>query len=385
MKITSSDIRTLKPQSKRYVITLDKGLTLRVHPSGIKSFVVRLCKNGKITDLTIGRYPTMTLAQAQAKTRKLQQQSDIEPINGYTLGDAYSLWIHLKRGRIISYADEKRRLDRYVMNRLRNKQIDQITAPLVIQTVMQIERDGKLQTLKRVLMRLREILDLAVCAGYIPHNPISRISRIFPAPIVTPMPSVEWQELPAVMQILSSAPPRLQILFLFSICSMLRPGEIAQLRKSWISDKTLIIPADVMKMKRPHRVPLTDFMLRLVATEQKYSPHPRSDYIFAGRKSGTHISKQALTKWLHRSDLKGRLVTHGLRSIARSWLADQQFPFDVAETCLAHQIHNNVYAAYQRSDFLEIRRTIFQSWSDYIEDCANSAGILTKIPIPTAY
>ena len=131
-----------------------------------------------------------------------------------------------------------------------------------------------------------------------------------------------------------------------------------------------------VKMKRQHRVPLTPFMLDLIKRESEFSPHPRSKYVFAGRLSGDHISKQALAKWLHSSELKGKLVAHGLRSVARSWLADQGVMHDVAEECLAHKAIDPVYRAYQRSDFLDARRKILEQWCSYIKDCAESAELL---------
>lgn len=194
------------------------------------------------------------------------------------------------------------------MKYIRDRQLDEITAPLVIKIASKIEDQNKLQTLKRTLLRFREIMDLAVCAGYIDHNPISRVSRVFPSPIVKPMPAVDWRELPEVLKVIKQANPRLQNYFLFSLCSMLRPGEIAKIQKSWIESDVLVIPASEMKMKRQHRVPLTPFMLDLIKRESEFSPHPRSKYVFAGRRSGDHISKQALAKWLHSSELKGKLV-----------------------------------------------------------------------------
>lgn len=303
----------------------------------------------------------------------------MEPPRGYVLADAFRLWCNLKRGRIVSYKDEKRRLERYIIRPLGNRQIDEITAPLVIYTVRGIEKAGHQATLKRVLMRTREILDLAVCAGYIQHNPIERISRVFASPIVKPMPSIDWRSLPDAMRIVATAPPRTQVLFLWSAASMLRPGETAKLRWSWIEEDLLTVPASEMKKGRDHRVPLTSLMLRLLEAERQLSPHPRSDYCFAGRAMGKHLNSQALAKWLHGSALTGRLVAHGLRSIARSWMADCGVPFEVGEACLSHVAGSQVSRAYQRSDYLEARKAVMARWSSFLGDCAREAGFLLEI------
>lgn len=108
----------------------------------------------------------------------MRQRAGLEPPRGYSFRDAFRLWCNLKKGRIVSYQAEKRRLEKYVLGPIGSRQIDEITAPLVIQTVRAIEDDGHQATLKRILMRTREIMDLAVCAGFIHHNPIDRVSKV---------------------------------------------------------------------------------------------------------------------------------------------------------------------------------------------------------------
>lgn len=380
--LSSKQIENLKPREKRYTIALGSGLSVKVQPTGTKSFVLRLSKDGKVRDIHIGHFPDCTLAQARQITRRKRKEALLSAPDGYTLRDAFRLWCGLKRGRIVSYQDERRRLERYLIGPIGSRQLDEITAPLVIHTVKGLDKSGKRATLKRVLMRTREILDLAVCAGFIEHNPVERVSRVFAPPVVTPMPSVHWKELPRVMRVMAQAPRRLQVLFLFQLATMLRPSEAASVRKEWIDGETLTIPAASMKKGREHRVPLTPFVLALIEEEKRLSPHPRASFVFSGRKAGTHVSAQALAKHLHGTELKGRLVAHGLRSIARSWAADASVPFEVAEACLSHVVGSQVSRAYQRSDFLEARRAVMGAWSAHIERCAESAGMLAGFPWP---
>ena len=376
MTLSSKKIAAMKPRDKRYSVADGNGLTLRVMPSGRKIWYFRTSCSGRVADKRLGEHPDMSLMQARQKARRLRKDIGLEPPKGYVLKDAFRLWCRLKKPQIVSYQDERRRLERYIIEPLGNRQLDEITAPLVIRTVQPIEKDGKQATLKRVLMRLREILDLSVCAGYIEHNPLARVSRVFAPPTVTPMPAVGWKDLPEVMRVMADAPERMQILFLFSLCSMLRPGENAKLEKSWIHDDVIEIPAEHMKKRRPFRVPLTTFMKELIAREQALSPRPRSGHVFAGKCTGKHMSTQALAKYLHSTSLKGRLVAHGLRSIARSWLADEAVPFDVAEMCLSHDVGTQVSRAYQRSDFFDARRAVMERWSEHVRACAECAGMI---------
>lgn len=378
--LTSKKIAALRPREKRFSVAIEKGLTLRVHPSGTKSWVLRIPQNNRIIDLTLGHFPDLGLQQAKAEARKRQKAFDIDPIKSYNLNDAFQLWCLAKKGRIVSYDRERRTIHRHLIQHLGNHQLDEISAPLVIKTVRNIEARGHQCTLKHVLMRLREILDLAVFAGYISHNPISKISKAFAPAVSHPMPSMDWRMLPAVMRVMKDAPPRLQNYFLFSLCSMLRPGEVAMLEKSWIDHDVITIPAESMKKRRQHRVPLSSLMKKLLEREKQFSPHPRNKYVFAGRKSSGHISKQALAKYLLHTDLGGQIVPHGFRSMARCWMADNDIGFEIAESCLSHVAGDKVYRAYQRSDFLESRRMVMERWSSYVLFCAASAGLLEETP-----
>lgn len=355
------------------------GLTLRVHPTGSKTWCLRLSSGGRVTDISLGKWPEVSLKQARQEARRRRKSAGLEPPRGYVFADAFRLWVGLKKGRIVSYRDERRILENHLLPHLRNRQLDEITAPLVIQIVRPLEAAGKQVTLKRVLMRTREILDLAVCAGYIQHNPIERVSRVFAAPVVTPMPALDWRELPDVLSIMREAPERIRILFALNLLTMLRPGEAVKLRRSWIVGDVLTIPADEMKKGRAHRVPLTDEVLALIEAARAAFPHPRSDLIFPSRTAGRPISPQTLAKHLHGTALRGRLVAHGLRTIARSWLADMGEPFEAAEACLSHVAGSGVSRAYQRSDYLEARRGMMLRWSAYVRDCAQSAGFMPEI------
>lgn len=273
----------------------------------------------------------------------------------------------------------------HLMPLMGSRPLDEITAPLLIHVVRPLEKAGKQATLKRMLMRCREILDLAVCAGYIPHNPVDRVSRVFAAPVVTPMPAIQWQGLPDAMRVMREAPMRMQILFMLQLVTMLRPGESSKLKRDWIDGDVLTIPAAEMKKGREHRVPLTPLALRLLDAARAESRHPRSGFVFPGRVSSRPISPQTLAKHLHSTELRGRLVAHGLRSVARSWMADRGIPFEVAEACLSHVAGSTVSRAYQRSDYFEARRSVMADWSAFVADCARRADFLTEIIDPMRY
>ena len=381
---TAAAVAGLKPRDKRYSVTIGFGLSLKIQTSGAKSWVFRQSINGRVIDTMLGHYPEMSLAEAKQKARKLRQEAGLEPLKGYTFSDAFLLWKNLKKGRLVNYLDEKRRIETHVISKIGRKQIDEITAPLIIQVVRPIEDAGHQATLKNVLMRVNEIMELAVCAGYIRHNPVAKISKVFAPAESTPMPSQPWQKLVEVMNVVAELDEKVQILFLWQLTSMLRPKESVSVRFGWIEGNELMMPSWVMKKRREFHVPVTDFMWMILEKAKKLYGKPRSDFVFAGRKSGKSISPQTLAKKLHGTSLSGELVAHGLRAIGRTWLADQKVRFEVAEACLSHVFGSTSSRVYLRADYYDERIEVMESWSNFVISCVQrsnmtiASGLISK-------
>ena len=372
----------MRPKSRRYQVTDSCGLALRIQTSGVKSWVLRVFQNGRIVDITLGHWPELSLLQARATARRKKKELELEPSGSYTVRDAFKFWCSKKKGRIISYRDEKLRLEKYVISKIGSRQLDTITPPILIKLMEPIEQAGKQSTVKRLLMRTREIFDMAVNAGYLPSNPLAKITKVFAVPTVKHMASVDWKELPIVVsQIESLAPPKYKNLFYFSLATLLRPGEVVSIRIDWINEEAITIPAEFMKMKRVHRIPLTPYLIALIQEAKTIRKNKRSPFLFPGTRPNKHISGQALAKWLHsQAEFKNRLVAHGLRSIGRTWFADNDVPLEVAEACLAHLTGSQVVRAYQRGDYFASRSKILLGWHAYIQTCARCARVLSQNP-----
>ena len=191
-----------------------------------------------------------------------------------------------KKGEIVSYRSERLRLEKYVLPKLRLKQIDQITAPMIINLLKPIELTGKRATMKRCLMRtkgkfsiLQYVQDMfittqsTVYQGYLSHQRKNR-GHQYHGKVCLRFCRLWKRKLRNV----------LSIIFLLSLYSMLRPGEVAKLRWDWIENNTLTIPAEEMKMRRVHRVPLTAFATDLLREIKSDTKHKRSVFIFPGQK-----------------------------------------------------------------------------------------------------
>jgi hypothetical protein len=123
-----------------------------------------------------------------------------------------------------------------------------------------------------------------------------------------------------------------------------------------------VVPAERMKAKKEHRVPLSDRAVELLRAQLEIS---HSDFAFPAPKGGA-LSDMTLTAVLRRMEVDA--VPHGFRSTFRDWAAEQtDYPNEVAEMALAHAVGNKVEAAYRRGDLLEKRVQLMRDWSSIME------------------
>lgn len=373
-------IDKLIPREKRYSISLGNGLTIRVMPSGIISWIVRIPFKNQIKDITISHYPEINKKQAIAKARQLRKKYNLVPPKGYTFRDAFSLWCQIKKNNIISYKNEKQRIIKYLINPFGSYQLDELTPPIVIEQIKKLYTLNKKSTLKRCLMRLKEIYNLAVCAGYVSNNSMIGINKLFKPAKVKPRKSINYKELSSLLIKIEPFPIKVKLVFLLSLFTLLRPGEVVKLKWSWIRNDVLVIPSKEMKNRKEFRIPLNPIIIKLLEIIKKNNKHKRSSYLFTGTKSNKHLCSQYLTNYLRsRKEFRGYLVPHGIRSIGRTWMADNKVSFEVAEACLSHTTGNSVSRAYQRSDYLEPRKEVLLKWNKYILSCASSSQELMNL------
>ena len=344
MKLNEQKIRALQSKETRYSVKADVGLFLRVSPTGTKSWVLRYYQSCKVRDFTLGRWPELTMLQAKQAAHFKRAELNIKPSAGLTFLDGYKLWQRKKKGHIVSYHDECQRIERHLLPYLKKLQLEDVTAPVVLNVLLKIE--DKLPTLKRCLMRVNEILELCVCAGLLASNPCRKLSKIF-AELIN---KDEW----------------FKCYVLFAVYSMLRPIECSSIQWSWIQSDTLVLPAEIMKKRRTHRVPLCPEIISLLQYVKTLRKGRLNKFVWSFGRNRQAINKQHLTKWLSTTSLRGKLCHHGLRTTARTWMRDNNVIYEVAEDALAHLTGTATERAYLRGDYLEQRREIMQKWWNYI-------------------
>lgn len=392
LPLSDTEIKNAKPKEKEFNLSDGDGLILRVKPSGSKLWLFNYSRpfTKKRTNIGFGKYPEVSLVKARKKrdeSRKLLSD-DIDPkehkleLNrtqkeriSNTLISVATNWFAIKKNEISSdyAADVWRSLELHIFPELGDCPISSITAPMTIKVIQPLAAKGTLETVKRISQRLNEIMVFAVNTGVIHSNALAGIKAAFKNPAKKNMPTINPIELPSFMKNLSVASIKIVTRYLieWQLHTMVRPGESVKARWSEIdyANKLWNIPADTMKKKRPHTVPLTEQVLNLLDAIKPITGH--REFIFpADRNPRNHANESTANMAIKRMGYKGKLVAHGLRALASTTLNEHGFDSDVIEAALSHVDDNEVRRAYNRADYLKRRVKMMNWWSEHIENSA---------------
>ncbi len=209
----------------------------------------------------------------------------------------------------------------------------------------------------------------AVNTGLIDANPASGVGMAFERPKKQNMPTLRPEELPKLMRalVMSNLSISTRCLIEWQLLTLVRPSEASGARWAEIDldAKLWTIPAERMKAKREHIVPLSPQALDLLEVMKPISAH--REYIFPSRNNPKlPMNSQTANAALKRIGYGGKLVAHGLRSIASTAMNEQGFNSDIIESTLAHVDKNEVRRAYNRSIYLTQRVELMQWWGKYV-------------------
>jgi integrase len=397
--LTDTQVKNAKPRDKEYNLSHGKGLQLRIKPSGRKVWLFNYFRpySKKRANLKIGEYPNTTLAQATSTRNKYlalveqsidPQEHEIEEgrktlvQKEATLSNVSNDWLEIKRTTVSEdYAEKvKRMLELHVFKSLGSYPLDKLTAPIVIDSLKSLEAKGSLETLRRICQKLNEIMIWAVNTGVIHHNPLSGIKAAFKSPVVRNQLSIPPTELPAFMMALQRASIKFvtRCLIEWELHTLTRPSEAAHAKWSEIDlDNDLwSIPAERMKMKRDHVIPISPQAKAILMEMQPISEN--YEFIFpSDRAIEKPMSEQTANMAIKRMGYKGKLVAHGLRSLGSTVLNDEGFDPDIVEAALAHVDKNQVRSAYNRADYLKRRKIMMCWWSEYIQQASIGSNSVT--------
>ncbi|EGB9077280.1 MULTISPECIES: integrase domain-containing protein [Enterobacteriaceae] len=387
--LTNTEVLRAKALEKDLTLHDGDGLFLIVKTSGKKLWRFRYQRPAtkQRTMMGLGAFPALSLAdarglradylallangidpQVQAEVAEEQQQIALDSIFSTVAAN----WFQLKSKSVTpDYAkDIWRSLEKDVFPAIGEIPVQQIKARILVEALEPIKGRGALETVRRLVQRINEIMIYAVNTGLIDANPASGIGMAFEKPKKQNMPTLRPEELPKLMRsFMSNLSVPTRCLIEWQLLTLVRPSEASGARWAEIDldAKLWTIPAKRMKAKREHIVPLSPQALEILEVMKPISAH--REHIFPSRNDPKQpMNSQTANAALKRIGYGGKLVAHGLRSIASTAMNEAGFNADVIEAALAHCDKNEVRRAYNRSTYLLKRTELMDWWGESIHE-----------------
>ena len=364
------------------------GLNLKVDPSGSKRWVQRVTIDGKRHNLGLGRYPSVSLAEARQVaddnqrairqgrnplTEKRQSELELRRPSTPTFAQAAQQVIDLRRP---TWSSKKHAsqwastLATYVYPAIGSKKVDEVASGDVLRVLTPIWT-AKPETASRVRQRIETVFDWVVAQGWRSDNPAGKaVLRALPrhSRVKNHYEALNYSKVPEAVARVRECNADLvtRLSFEFLVLTATRSGEVRLSRWSEIDEesRTWTIPAERMKARREHRVPLSRRALEILL-EVKELEGQEGGLIFPGGRQGRPLSNMTHLLVLRRLEMPA--VPHGFRSSFRDWVIEQtNVPWAVGEAALAHNLGNSTETAYARSDLFDRRRELMEAWSAFV-------------------
>ena len=357
------------------------GLFLLVGPTGSKSWMVRVQKDGKRRDIGVGSASKVSLASARERARTVRSQIEagIDPIGerrkaaGIPTFRKAAEAVHSEHKG--GWKNTKHRaqwlstLDAYAFPAFGDVAVNQVDAPAVRDALAAIWLT-KPETARRLRQRINTVIDWAVAKGY-RDGPLAMavIDKALPKQRakVKHHAALPYADLPAFLDRLRDKETVGRLTLEAAILTAARSGEVrlATWAELDLDAATWTVPAERMKAGREHVVPLSPQVVALFERMKSYR-RGDTDLVFPGTGKGKPLSDMTLTKVMR--DMAVDAVPHGFRSTFRDWVAEQtEWSAELAEAALAHVISDKTVAAYQRGPMLDKRRKLMAAWANYCE------------------
>jgi integrase len=379
-RLSSGAVQKARGRDKPYYLADGGGLYLRIAPSGAASWVFRYTTAGRMTDMGLGPLHTIGLKEARerARAQRLIRLDGGDPIAVRRAGKPVASKSFRECADLYMAAMAPGRADKtkaqvaasfatYVYPIIGDMPIGAVDKRAVLDVLEPIW-SSKLETAQRVRNRVENVIAWATQHGHRPEgaNPAAWKGALQFAGLPTRQKTVEhlaampYGDVPAFMKVVrarvfrTSGIPAKALEFL--ILATARQGEVvgATWQEIDTEARLWVIPAERMKMRQEHRVPLSDAALALLAALPRNGPR-----IFPG------CSGNAMKYVMETSGVTG-LTVHGFRSSFRDWCAETGIRQELAEAALAHNDKSATEAAYNRTALVEQRRPVMVAWARFI-------------------
>ncbi len=390
MSLTDSQIKRLKPSDTCTPSRPDKysdgnNLRLWVRSTGSKVWVSDYKYADKRQSLTIGKYPAMSLADARQRNNQIKDliaqginpKQDKKRLQADTDGtktfDALAQRWHKDRKPHITPTTHSRDYSQYqrdIKPTIGHLNIDEITAPDILAIGKAVEARGATDMARRAIRQTGQIFKQAIREGFTTHNPATDLTEALQPHKVKHHSRITSQQLPKLLQDIDAygGDVLVKLGFWFMCYTFVRTQELRLMEWSEVDYKAKVwrIPAEKMKMDRPHLVPLVPQAMKIL---QEIKAMNFSDkYVFFNTTTRKPYSTNAFITALWRMGYKGRMTGHGFRGLASTTLHEQEFMHEAIELQLAHEKENKISKAYNGAQHLPYRIDMMHQWANFIDD-----------------
>ncbi|CAD5548799.1 tyrosine-type recombinase/integrase [Escherichia coli] len=392
MKLNARQVDAAKPREKAYKLADGAGLYLEVVPSGSRYWRMKYRFNGKEKRMAFGVYPAVSLAQARAlrDDAKKKLAEGIDPslakkeeklVRDVQLNNTFQAvaleWHGTKVSRWSEgYAsDIIEAFNKDIFPYIGQQPVNEIKPLVLLNVLRRIESRGATEKAKKVRQRCSEVFRYAIVTGRAEYNPAADLTSAMSGHESKHYPFLTVEELPDFFKALAgyTGSPLVVLAARLLILTGVRTGE---LRGAFWSEFDLEkavweIPAERMKMKRPHLVPLSSQALEIV--QQLKVMSGQYPLVFPGRNDPRKtMSEASINQVFKRIGYTGRVTGHGFRHTMSTILHEEGFNTAWIETQLAHVDKNAIRGTYNHALYLEGRREMMQWYADYINANHNS-------------
>jgi integrase len=392
MALTDTHVRNAKPRAQTYKLSDGGGMYLLVRPDGARYWRLDYRFAGKRRTLALGVYPTTTLSAARARREdaRLLLAQGIDPsaakkaknraalaANATTFEVIGREWLHNQRKRLASRycAQILARLETDVFPQIGSRPIAEIDAPELLDVIRKVEQRGALETARRLRQSCGQIFRYAIVTGRAKHDPSADLRGAVSARgRKRGHKAMSRDELPNFLRAIEAydGDQRTSIALRLIILTFVRTGELRAARWSEFenlngAEPRWRIPAERMKMKREHIVPLAPQVVALLRELRGLPGSDRSPFLFPSPSLEGCMSYNTMLYALYRMGYHSRATVHGFRAMASTALNEMGFPPDVIERQLAHQERNAVRAAYNRAEYFAERRAMMKYWANCVD------------------
>jgi len=386
MALTDVKVRTAKPLDKPYKLADGGGLYLLVNANGSRYWRMKYRVMGREKLLSIGVYPDVSLAVARQKRdearRSLAAGDDPGAIKkaekqarkiatANTFESIAREWHKAKADRwSLRYREEiLSTFEKDIFPYIGIKPIADIKPLELLETLKRMEKRGALEKMRKVRQRCGEVFRYAIITGRAEYNPAPDLAGALAVHKKQHLPFLTAQELPSFLEDLAGYTGSIitKTATYLIMYTGVRTQELRFARWQDIDLENAMweVPAEHMKMRRPHKVPLSRQAISLLKQLKPITGH--YPFIFIGRNDQHKpISKESINQVIELLGYKGRLTGHGFRHTMSTILHEQGFNSAWIELQLAHVDKNAIRGAYNHAQYLEGRREMMQWYADYL-------------------